>query len=331
METITENTIPEEIEALKPYAAYLMWEPDALTKSTQNLTVAQWHQRFPTWSAESMIYGLQKLTALAEKGKVLYDVYSPEEIKEDPAREHVKFWFMPAEYQPSEKPFVLCYAGGGYSTVCSVAESFSTAARLTELGYNVFVPTYRVGLPNLMPKPLDDLNATLAFILNRRDTFRLKDTRYILNGFSAGANLICLWGTEKNGWQKYGKPRPHALFSVYTVSRYFTDDMDENRRAVINVFLETMLGKNYTPEMADRYDVLKNLTGSYPPCYIVHALDDEVVDYRNSADLSARLSEFGIEQKLELAENGNHGFGDGRGCAAYGWIERAAAFSEALP
>ena len=330
MAKIAGSTIPQEIEVLKPYAPYLMWEPKALKAHGPMPTLDDWHARFPTWSVESMVRGLTELSALAEKGNVLFDVYPPAEIEEDPSREHVKLWFMPSKVQPSDKPFILCYAGGAYQTVCSLAEAFPVAARMAELGYNVFMPTYRVGFSPLMPKPLEDIDAALGYILAHAEDFHLSDTRYVLNGFSAGAHLISLWGTESSGYVKYGKPKPHALFPVYTVSRFFTDDMDENSRMVMNGLLTVLLGPGFDQESADRYDVLKNMTAAYPPCYLVHARDDTTVDYRNSTDMAAALEACGIPCELELAENGEHGFGDGRGTAAYGWIERALRFSEAL-
>ena len=155
MAIITCDTIPEEVEVLKPYAPYLMWSPLPEGKEPSYKTLAQWHEMFPVWPIESMRVGLERVAELAEKGKILYDVYSAEEVAEDPTREDVKFWFMPAMKQPSNKPFVLCFAGGAYMSVCSDVEAFATAKRMNELGYNVFVPTYRVDVPDLMPKPLE--------------------------------------------------------------------------------------------------------------------------------------------------------------------------------
>ena len=330
MEIINENTIPEEIEVLKPYAPYLMWEPEALTDRGRRPNIAEWHERFPTWSTESIIYGLRELAACAERGQVLYDVYSPEEVAADPSKEHVKLWFMPSKIQPSRKPFVLSYAGGGYTCVCSDAESFAVAARMTELGYNVFIPTYRVGIPALMPGQLEDISAALSFIYDHAGQFGLHDTRYILNGFSAGAHLICMWGLENVGWAKFCRPAPLALFPIYTISRFSAEDMDEQSREMISMITGFLFGSDCAPGTIEQYDVLQNMTAAYPPCYLVHAKDDGTVDYRNSTDMAAKLDELGIPHVLELIETGDHGFGDGRGTAAYGWVDRALRFAESL-
>ena len=61
----------------------------------------------------------------------------------------------------------------GNTCVCSLVESFPTAARFNELGYNVFVITYRVLQQELMPMPLDDLAAAIHFIQNNAEQFGL--------------------------------------------------------------------------------------------------------------------------------------------------------------
>ncbi len=61
------------------------------------------------------------------------------------------------------------------------------------------------------------------------------------------------------------------------------------------------------------------VTAGYPPCYIVHAKDDPVVDCKNSKELYRLLKEQNIPAELELAEFGGHGWGDGSGSRAAGW------------
>lgn len=325
MEKITRSTIPEQIEALKPYAPYLMWGPSPAGAEPKYSSIQQLGENFPTWPLDSMIIGLERVAALAEQGPVLYDVYSPEEVAADPTRKDVKVWFLPACEQPSDKPFVLCYAGGAYQFVCSNVEAFPTAARLNELGYNVFVPTYRVGLPDLMPKPLEDVAATLRFIFANKEAFGITNEEYVVNGYSAGANLTCLWGMASTGYAKYGLPKPLALAPIYPVTAWDTFPPE-----ALNFFLGVMFGSKNTPENVAAYDIIQNMTADYPPCYIVHAKDDGTVPYQNSVLLKEKLDSFGISGVLELVETGDHGFGDGRGTPAESWPDRAAAFWENL-
>ena len=72
------------------------------------------------------------------------------------------------------------------------------------------------------------------------------------------------------------------------------------------------------------------ITDDYPPCYIVHALDDDMVPVENSYKLEKLLQERNIPVHFEVIESGGHGFGDGSGMKAEGWPERAVAFMDQL-
>lgn len=325
MVSITRNTIPQEVDALKPYAPYLMFCPSTSSEAPSYQSIDEMCQRCPVWPADSMVIGIQRVADLAEQGPILYDVYSQDKITENESRRDVKVWYFPSHTQPSDKPFVLCYAGGAYQIVCSAVEAFPVAARLNELGYNVFVPTYRVGLPDLMPMPLEDVAATLRFILTNMQQFGLYNRQYIVNGFSAGANLTCLWGLKSLGYAHYALPKPLALIPIYPVTAWQTFPPE-----ACKLFQSIMFGNNNTPEMQAAYNVIDHIDAEYPPCYIVHAKDDETVPYQNSVLLKDQLDAFNIPAMLELVERGNHGFGDGRGTPAEGWVDRAAAFIETL-
>ena len=117
----------------------------------------------------------------------MYDVYSPEECGDDPDKRDVKLFYLPADEQPSDKPFMLLLSGGGYNCVCSMVESFPTAVRLNQLGYNCFALNYRVQknrqeLEPVLPKPEEDIAAALRFISKNQDQFGQKNMEYVIAG-----------------------------------------------------------------------------------------------------------------------------------------------------
>ena len=196
-----------DIPELTPFADYLMYEfTDAGRPATQ-MSVEELCANQPTWDADSMMRGLERLGRAAAGRRVLYDVYPGGEGK----KRDVKLFFLPAEGRPADRPFIICVSGGGYSCVCSAVESFPVAARLNELGYNVFALNYRVKVP--LPAPVEDLAAAVRFILDNRSEFGIEGDRYVVNGYSAGGSLITIYGTERNGWAKYGCPRPTAYWA----------------------------------------------------------------------------------------------------------------------
>lgn len=323
MQEITRDTRPVEIESLKPYSKFLLYQCFQDGKSVAEMTFREIHDIFPTWDMDSMILGMEYLSKAAEKKNILYDVYSETECMRDPEKRDVKVFFLPAAEQPSDKPFIICASGGAYMCVCSVAESFPTAVRFNQLGYHVFVLNYRVknGNHSLFPKPVDDMAAAVKYITENKDIFGLTNTDYIVNGFSAGANATVIYGTEKMGYAKYGLPKPKALFPVYPVISTSAEYIqDSDARAWLQGI---MFGENFSEDFAETFNVPENMTSGYPPCYIVHAKDDMTVHPDNSKKLHQMLTERKIPVRLELAEFGDHGWGNGNGSGAAGWPDRA--------
>lgn len=167
--------------------------------------------------------------------------------------------------------------------------------------------------------------AAVSYILANKDEFGLHNTEYIVNGFSAGASVTTIWGTEANGWGRYGVQRPKALFAIYPAisSEYLHEESKD-------FFFTVQFGKGYSMETVRAYDIPATMTDNYPPCYIAHSKDDTTVPCKNSQALKELLDARGIPAALELVETGGHGWGDGSGTPAAGWPDRAAAFVQTL-
>lgn len=123
----------------------------------------------------------------------------------------------------------------------------------------MFVLTYRVGEIGILPKPLEDLAAALRFIGRHSKEFSLNPDNYAVGGFSAGGNLITMWGTENAGYKAYGLPRPTALFPVYPVVDIKALEEHEKDRE----FIKIMLGEDYTQEALGTAAVLEE--GEHAP------------------------------------------------------------------
>ena len=73
---------------------------------------------------------------------VFYDIYSDAEKAVDPDKEDTGLFFFKGE--PGEK-FAICNAGGGFSYVGAMQDSFPHALKLSKRGYNAFALIYRPG------------------------------------------------------------------------------------------------------------------------------------------------------------------------------------------
>lgn len=323
MKTVTTASKPCEIESLKKYSKYLCYQ-GGFEKPAVEYSLEELQKFIPAWNAKAEAAGLQRAAELAEQQEILFDVY-PKEEADDPQKQDVKLWYLPAQGDP-KKPFIILNAGGAYTCVCTMVEAFPAAVHFNKMGYHVFCLNYRSGGTGVMPKPLEDLAAAYQYIIAHKEQFGLQSEEYIVGGFSAGGNLTAVWGTERRGYKHYNVKKPLALFPIYPVI-----SKDRMYLAGSDVFLETMFGKQAgSEEYMDSYDVGKQVTDEYPPCYIVHCADDGTVPVGNSVLLKELLDQHEIKAKLEIGLTGNHGFGDGTDTDVEGWPGRAIQFVESL-
>lgn len=309
---------------LKKAAKYFIYGKGIYSVLFQFVSLEQSRQM--GWCPESILDGVKRLREVAQAGEYLYPVYSREAAAADRGKRDVNVIFFPPKSDVPKHRYVVLAAGGAYMSVCSLAESYPVAARLNELGYPVFVLTYRVGGKGLFPKPLQDLAQALRWIDNHAEQFSVTPGDYILGGFSAGGNLTALWGTDNHGYTQYGMPKPKALFPIYPAINHHL----YGEGKMVQAFCDTMFGQGYSEEKACEYDIDTHMSEAYPPCYIVACKDDTSVPVINSCQLKKELDALGVPAILEIGENGGHGFGEGRGTDVEGWVNRAVSFAEEL-
>ena len=200
-----ENTMEDmrKIPQLQEISPYLLYSRDPETSAFESMPIAG--VRNIGWSPEGMVKGINFLIRQFENGAEMYRVYTAEECKDDPQKEHVNVVRLTPEKVDAAKPYIVLAAGGGYNAVCSATEAYPTAVTFVQRGYQVFVLTYRVGEVGLLPKPLDDLAAALRFIGRHSEEFSVDPDNYAVGGFSAGGNLITMWGTENAGYKGSGR------------------------------------------------------------------------------------------------------------------------------
>lgn len=134
-----------------------------------------------------VLRGLNRIVELADDGRqVAYDIWDEADCIRDPTRRNTKLFFFPG--RPGA-PFVIAISGGGYQSVCHQMEGFPLAPELNDAGYNVFVLSYRVRVEPLMPRPIDDLNRAVRFVLGNSTQFNVAKN-YAVIGFSG---WCCIW------------------------------------------------------------------------------------------------------------------------------------------
>ena len=146
----------------------------------------------------------------AQQGRqIFYDIYSDEEKQKDPRKRNTGLFFFRG--RPGNR-VALLNAGGGFSYVGAMHDSFPHALELSRKGYNAFALIYR---PDAQ-KACEDLARTIAFIHTHAGELQVDPSNYSLWGGSAGARMAAWLGSL--GTESFGEkpcPRPAAVIMQY--------------------------------------------------------------------------------------------------------------------
>ncbi len=221
-------------------------------------------------------------------------------------------------YRPSSPngcAVVIC-PGGAYAVLSIVNEGSKVAEWLTGQGITAFVLKYR--LPTTAdanfkdPVPLSDALRAIQWVRSHAKEYQLDPARIGIMGFSAGGHLAASAGTLFSRAAEFGQDavsqtsaRPDFMALIYPA---ITNEKDFRHAC-----LDNLLPANPTPEALDALSREKSVRADTPPAFLAHAKDDKVVVYQNSVLMHEALQKNGIASKLNLYEQGGHGFGLGRG------------------
>ena len=265
----------------------------------------------------------------AAQGAYYYRLYSDEECAQDAAKVGRNIvWFPSADKAADNRPYIFLVPGGGFVNVWSLTEGWPVAQQYNELGYHVFILTYRVCVDKAALKAMDDMARAMEIIRANREKFHVDPDRYITCGFSAGGYIVCLWNTEA-GYQAFNLPKPQACFPVYPVTSYrllanedwYGEDKDQFAHSSVGCTMQ---------EACSRCFEIPEHVGAFPPTAVFVTEEDQLVDPEHSKRLAASLTEAGIPCRLEVGPTGGHGFGDGSDMCMAGWIQRAIDWYEHL-
>lgn len=320
---ITKDTPMGEIRKLTGMEEVFPFLVGGWDEISPEVTLISIEKEHPTWSAEDMAYGLNRLAEIAVSGeRYVFSVYGEKDIAEDSKKKNVKLVYFPAE---EKHECVILAAGGAYGAVCSLSESFPVAARLNELGYPVFCLNYRTGAPKLMPKPMEDMAEAVKYLREHEARFSIDMNHYAVGGFSAGGHLAATWGTSLIGAAGYGLPVPEILLLDYAmISMWKTIHMMPEH--IAQFILKGYFGDNYSEEDCRPYNVEEHVDENYPPVYFVQAEDDDTVPPWNAELFRRTLVRNHVPCEFEIVSHGNHGFGLGSRTDAAGWVDRAVQF-----
>ena len=141
---------------------------------------------------------------------VFFDIYTDAEREADPEKANTGLFFFKGN--PGE-PFAICNAGGGFSYVGAMHDSFPHALELSKKGYNAFALIYR---PD---NAYEDLARAITFIHDHATELGVKVDDYSLWGGSAGARMAATLSNNASLRSLTGRddiPQASAVIMQYT-------------------------------------------------------------------------------------------------------------------
>jgi acetyl esterase/lipase len=229
---------------------------------------------------------------------------------------------------------MLVIPGGGYQRVVLDKEGYELGPWLAARGITAFVLFYRLpgeGWRDRMNAPLADAQRAMRLIRSRAAEWRIDPKRVAAMGFSAGGHLCADLATRFA--RKTYEPmdavdaldaRPMLAAPIYPVVSMDPAIAHGGSRSLL-------LGPDATAETAREHSPERQVTAATPPCFLVHAEDDETVPIDNSIRFRAALKAAGVPVEAHIFEKGGHGFGWGRrteGLPAHAWPELYLAWAK---
>lgn len=138
------------------------------------------------------------------------DIYTEAEKQSNPELRNTGLFFFRGN---SNAPFAICNAGGGFSYVGAMHDSFPHALELSKQGYNAFALIYRPG------DAYEDLARAITYICDHADELGVQRDGYSLWGGSAGARMAATLGNSANLRSLTGRtdlPQASAVVMQYT-------------------------------------------------------------------------------------------------------------------
>ncbi|MBQ9882906.1 MAG: alpha/beta hydrolase [Bacteroidaceae bacterium] len=128
------------------------------------------------------------LKTRAEQGEtIFFDIYTEAEKRADPRKKDTGLFFF--QGKPGAR-FAICNAGGGFSYVGAMHDSFPHALELSKQGYHAFALIYRPGAQTAC----EDLAHAIDFVFAHSEELGIDTNCYSLWGGSAGARMAAWVG-----------------------------------------------------------------------------------------------------------------------------------------
>jgi acetyl esterase/lipase len=207
---------------------------------------------------------------------------------------------------------ILAIPGGGYGFLAVQNEGLHPAERFNADRTTVFVLSYRLpgeGWSNRSLVALQDAQRAMRLIRSRAAEFRIDPARLGILGFSAGGHLAADLAVS-HAERVYApvdaadalSARPAFAGLIYPVTTMAVGLTHGGSR-------DALLGPSPSPALIAARSPLEHIASDTPPCFLVHAFDDDTVPVADSLAWISACKKAKVSVEAHLLARGGHGFG----------------------
>lgn len=196
--------------------------------------------------------------------------------------------------KPRDAPLVVFFYGGGWKDGAKADYEF-VASALTEAGFVVAIPDYRLFPQVQFPAFVNDGAEAVAFAMRQAQQYGATDTQVYLMGHSAGAHIAALLALDRHYLRKANAPRNQIAGLVGLSGPY--DFLPIDSGYLVDVFPSSSRKDSQPVAFA---------SSDAPPALLVHGGKDDLVDSSNALSLADALRSRGASAELKIYPDLDH-------------------------
>lgn len=197
----------------------------------------------------------------------------------DPAQQSLDV-YRPRSGDGKKLPVIVSVHGGGW--VYGDKERYQYyCMSLAQRGFAVVNFTYRLAPENKFPASLEDTNSVFTWVLANGEAYGFDTGHVFAVGDSAGAHNLGLYSsicTNPSYAARYPFQPPRGFRPAAIALNCGAYHIDVSKNDLTAALIGDLLPEKGSPEELELIDVLRHITGAYPPTFFMTCTEDFLKD-----------------------------------------------------